>query len=152
MLLLIHSGEFWMTRNNRQYCWSWHASIISYTSSALPLHFPFVSIDSFLPEADLHSKKSWKLIFTSDLESWWTKCGKSSISVELSWYSNSTFLKTTFLNSSIKVWIGGDIFLKVFFRRNKLWLFPLDWNDDKPNMQKGSINVFSMSIFKLIIL
>ena len=37
----------------------------------------------------------------------------------------------------------------MFLRWNNFWLFPLDWNVDRLDMQKGSINVQSMSIFKL---
>ena len=38
----------------------------------------------------------------------------------------------------------------MFFRWNKVWLFPLDWKIDALNMQKVSINDLSLSIIKLV--
>ena len=46
---------------------------------------------------------------TSELESWLTTIGKNATKIEITRYSISSFLKTTDLNSSIEVWIDGDI-------------------------------------------
>ena len=121
----------------------------SYFFSRTSFKFPSTnqSIAFHLKQTVL-SKKSRKLSSTSQLERWLTKRDKS-YSVELSWYSKSTFAKTTLLNSSIQVRTDGDIFW-IFLPYDKFWLRLLDSNFDKLNMEKGSIIVVSMSTFKLI--
>ena len=152
MLFGVRSVELWVTKNDRKCCWSWHAPktnlrFLQLTTFFLPSTCQWMT---FHLKLTIHSWKSWKLSFTSDVEPWFAKCGESSVGVELSWYSKSTFTKITFLNSSIKVWIDGGIFFFNVHRRNNFWLCPLDWNDNKLNTQKGWINAVSMSIFRLI--
>ena len=73
---------------DRKCCWCQHASKINLISLQLYLlHFPFnVIIEIFLLEAEDSFLKIIKSVFTSDFESWLTKCGKISTSVALSWY------------------------------------------------------------------
>ena len=69
------------------------------------------------------------------------------LGVDLSRYSNSTFLKTTF-------WIGlsrcemAVATSWMFVRWNKFRVSPLDWIVDKLNMQKGSINVLMFLVYR----
>ena len=85
---------------------------ISYFFSSTSFKYPLPNQSiAFQMKQTVDSKKSWKLSFTSDFESWLTICAKSSFSVELSWYSKSTVAKTTLLNSPNQVWFDGDIFL-----------------------------------------
>ena len=113
MLLLIHSVEFWVTRIDRNWCWSWHASKINLIFLHLYLiHFPlYVSIDSFLLGADCSFLKIMKLVFYVGLGVLIDQMRQNFFSVELSWYSTSNFAKTTFLISSINFRIDDDIFL-----------------------------------------
>ena len=60
----------------------------------------------------IYFQKSWKLFFTLELESRLSKSGISAIGIEISQHSNSSFSKTTDLNS-IKIWIECHISLNV---------------------------------------
>ena len=149
MLLLILSVEFWLTGNDRKRCWSGHASIIYLIFVQLCLlHFPFnVSFGSFLLQADCSFLKIMNFVCHIGLRVLIDQMWQRFFNFELSWLSNSTFLKITFLNSSIKVWIGGDIFLNASEMAQILTISPLTlecWWTDLAN------NVLTMSIFKQI--
>ena len=108
MLLIIHSVELWVTRIDRKWCRShifFHSTSFIFPSTCQSI--------VLLSEVDGSFLKLMKFVFCIRLLSWFAKSGKSSISVELSWYTNAAFAKTTFLNSSIKFWIDGGIFLIV---------------------------------------
>ena len=49
----------------------------------------------------------------SEMESWLAYSDKSAIDIDISRYSNSSFWKTTALNS-VKVWIDGFLLLEFF--------------------------------------
>ena len=51
--------------------------------------------------------------FISEMESWLSYSEKSAIGIDISRYSNSSFSKTTVLNS-VKVWIDGFLLLDFF--------------------------------------
>ena len=78
------------------------------------------------------------MFFASYLESWLTKCGKSSISVDYLDIPNRPSRKQHFWirRSKSKLTVA---FFWMFLRWKNFWLCPLDWNVDKLNMQKGSI-------------
>ena len=154
MLLLIHSWEFWETRNDKKCCWSWHASIINLMFLQLYLpHFPFnVSIDGFLLEAGCSFLKknheNYLLHWTWCLD--WPNVTKVllvlnylDIPTRPSWKHHFWLRLSRCKLAVTSFWM--------FLRWNKFWLLPLDWNLDKLNMQKGSMNALGMSIFKLII-
>ena len=115
MLLLVPSWETWAIRIDSKYCWYWHASKINLVFHQFYLlDFPFnVSINSFIFETDKLSPKIMNFVFNNGRRVWWTTCGKSPISVDFSWYFQSTFVVTTFLNTSIKIWTDGDTSLNV---------------------------------------
>ena len=106
---------------------------ISYFSSSTSFTFPSThqSIVFYLKQT-VRFWKSWNVFLHWSLESWLTKSGKSSSSVEVSWYSNWTFAEATFLNSSIKLWMGFWVIL----RWSNFWLFPSDRKIDELTCKK----------------
>ena len=124
-------------------------NLISYFFSSTSFIFPSTCQSlAFYWKQTVDSKKPWILSFTSDLESWLTKCGKRSISLELPWYSKSTFSKTI-LNSFIEVWFDSDFFLNDSSMEQILTV-SIRLQGWLAEHTKSSINVVSMSIFKLI--
>ena len=143
--------EFGVTRNDKKCCWSWHAWIINLKFLQLYLlHFPFkVSIDSFLLEADFSFLKDMKIIFYIELGviDWPTVAEVLLVLNYLDIPTRPSWEPFWICLSRCKLAVTS---FSMFLWWNKFWLLPLDWYFDKLNMQKGSINVLSMSTFKLI--
>ena len=97
----------------------------------------------------VQSWKSWNLSFTWDLESWLTKSAKVLLAFIYLDIATRRSRKQYFWNRPSRSDLTVTSFWR-FVRWNYFWLCPFDWNVDRLNMQKGSINVLSMLIFKLI--
>ena len=63
------------------------------------------------------------MIYTSELESWWARSGKSDFGSDTSRNSKSSFSKTTASNSCIKFWIEAFILLRDSYIEESLVLF-----------------------------
>ena len=118
MLLVFQSVNFWVTRNHKNCCWTWHASIINLIFLHLYLlHFPSrcQPIAFYLKQTVQSWTKTWKMSVMLDCCPGWLKFFLVLI------YLNSpsqTSWKERFWNvwmfvQGVKwwhLWSGGDIF------------------------------------------
>ena len=126
-LLRIPSVGFWVTRVDRKLCWSWDASkIFLIFLRCYLLLFPIkISIDSFLLEAHCSLLNVTKFVFYVRLGVLIEAVLQNFISVDFSWYSNSTFATKTISRSSIKAWKVGNVFLNVHSMRKIQTVSPI---------------------------
>ena len=144
--------EFWVTRNDKKMLLVLTCLDNQYHLLQLYLHFPFnLSKDSFLSNAGCFFLKDMKIAIYNWLsvltDQMWQKFFLVLIYLDIS--TRTSWMKHIWIRLSRCVKWQWHLF-ECFFKWNKFSLCPFDCNVDKPNMQKGWINVVGMSILKLI--
>ena len=100
--------------------------IQTFTSSTPPISFFSIKVSILIVlylKRFVRFSASQSMISASEFESWWARFGKNDFSSDMSRNSNSSFSKTTAVNSCIKIQLTLSYYYRILTLKS-LWFFP----------------------------